>query len=113
MSSESSSRNASYTIVLKFVWNNLLWAFELVYHNGAQVFRTGTVLQKVHQYREDGLSDHSPFWDEGYRAVMITDTAFFRNPHYHQQTDTLDTLDLEFLKNVTMAISGFLKLYLS
>lgn len=38
-------------------------------------------------------SDHLSFWREGYRAMMLTDTAFFRNPHYHQPTDTPDTLD--------------------
>ena len=49
------------------------------------------------------LSDHAPFWDAGHRAVMITDTAFLRNPHYHQPTDTLETLDLAFLRNVAAA----------
>ena len=49
------------------------------------------------------LSDHAPFWDAGYPAVMITDTAFLRNPHYHQRTDTLETLDLPFLRNVAAA----------
>ncbi len=43
------------------------------------------------------LSDHSPFWDAGYNAVMVTDTSFMRNPHYHESTDTIDTLDLPFL----------------
>ena len=46
------------------------------------------------------LSDHSPFWDLGYPALMITDTAFYRNPHYHGATDTLDTLDLNFMAKV-------------
>ena len=49
------------------------------------------------------LSDHAPFWDAGYPAVMITDTAFLRNPHYHLPTDTLDTLDLRFLRQVAAA----------
>lgn len=49
------------------------------------------------------LSDHTPFWDAGYPAVMITDTAFLRNPHYHLGTDTLDTLDLPFLRKVAAA----------
>ena len=39
------------------------------------------------------FSDHKPFWDEGYPAVMITDTAFYRNPNYHTKGDTIDTLD--------------------
>lgn len=42
------------------------------------------------------LSDHSPFWDAGYNALMVTDTSFLRNPHYHQMSDTVDTLDLSF-----------------
>jgi Zn-dependent M28 family amino/carboxypeptidase len=47
------------------------------------------------------LSDHSPFWDAGYDAVMVTDTSFMRNPHYHRMSDTIDTLDLPFLAAVT------------
>lgn len=39
------------------------------------------------------FSDHRSFWKEGYRAVMITDTAFYRNPGYHTERDTIDTLD--------------------
>jgi Zn-dependent M28 family amino/carboxypeptidase len=46
------------------------------------------------------LSDHSPFWDAGYNALMVTDTSFMRNPHYHQMSDTIDTLDLPFLAAV-------------
>ncbi|HBC42242.1 MAG TPA: peptidase M28 [Pseudanabaena sp.] len=45
-------------------------------------------------------SDHAPFWDAGYKALMITDTANMRNPHYHKSSDRLETLDLEFLTNV-------------
>lgn len=47
------------------------------------------------------LSDHSPFWDEGFSALMITDTSFMRNPHYHQMSDTIDTLDFDFLERVS------------
>jgi Zn-dependent M28 family amino/carboxypeptidase len=46
------------------------------------------------------LSDHSPFWDAGYPALMVTDTSFFRNPHYHGFTDTLETLNLDFMAKV-------------
>jgi Zn-dependent M28 family amino/carboxypeptidase len=41
------------------------------------------------------LSDHASFWFHGYRAVMVTDTAFYRNPHYHRPTDRPETLDFE------------------
>ena len=46
------------------------------------------------------LSDHSPFWDEGYNAMMVTDTSFLRNPNYHEPTDTIETLDLAFFSKV-------------
>ncbi len=46
-------------------------------------------------------SDHASFWREGYRAVMVTDTAFYRNPHYHTAGDTPDTLDLDRLARLT------------
>jgi Zn-dependent M28 family amino/carboxypeptidase len=50
------------------------------------------------------LSDHSSFWDDGFQALMITDTSFFRNPHYHQASDTPDTLDYPFLAKVTTGV---------
>lgn len=50
------------------------------------------------------LSDHSPFWDRGYPALMATDTAFLRNPHYHRPTDTIETLDFEFMRRVAAGI---------
>ena len=40
-----------------------------------------------------GWSDHWAFWKQGYPAVMVTDTAMLRNPHYHAASDTWDTLD--------------------
>jgi Zn-dependent M28 family amino/carboxypeptidase len=45
-------------------------------------------------------SDHSPFWDQGFNALMVTDTSFLRKPHYHQPSDGLHTLDLPFLTAV-------------
>jgi Zn-dependent M28 family amino/carboxypeptidase len=46
------------------------------------------------------LSDHSPFWDQGFDALMVTDTSFMRNPHYHRPSDTVDSLDLPFFAQV-------------
>lgn len=45
-------------------------------------------------------SDHAPFWDAGVGAVMITDTAELRNPHYHRASDTPETLDPAFMAGV-------------
>jgi len=52
-------------------------------------------------------SDHAPFWDLGYKAIMVTDTANFRTPHYHQASDTLETLNLDFAAQVCRASGGF------
>ncbi|MDX1710246.1 MAG: M20/M25/M40 family metallo-hydrolase [Rhodovibrionaceae bacterium] len=46
------------------------------------------------------LSDHSSFWDRGWPAVMVTDTAFFRNPNYHTPADRMETLDFSLMARV-------------
>lgn len=46
-------------------------------------------------------SDHSPFWAAGFPALMWTDTSEFRNPHYHQTSDSPETLDYAFIKKLT------------
>jgi len=46
------------------------------------------------------FSDHLNYWKFGYEAVMITNTAFYRNKHYHTAGDTLETLDLKRLSLV-------------
>jgi Zn-dependent M28 family amino/carboxypeptidase len=51
-------------------------------------------------------SDHASFWDEGYKAIMLTDTTNFRSPHYHSPSDTLETLNLEFAAKVCCACAG-------
>ncbi len=55
---------------------------------------------------ETRLSDHSSFWDRGFPALMITDTSFFRNPHYHRASDTPETLDYRFLAKVTEGVGA-------
>ncbi len=51
-------------------------------------------------------SDHTAFWEQGIPAVMLTDTANFRNPHYHRSTDTIDTLNLDFLTSVADGVTA-------
>ncbi len=51
-------------------------------------------------------SDHGPFIMKGLPAVMLTDTANFRNANYHKATDTIDTLDLTRLAHATNALTG-------
>ncbi len=52
-------------------------------------------------------SDHGPFWRQGYPALMVTDTAIFRNPHYHRATDQAETVNFVQLARVT---DGLVKL---
>jgi hypothetical protein len=54
-------------------------------------------------------SDHFPFWQAGLRAVLWTDTANFRNPHYHRPSDLPETLDYEFMARVTELLIEVLK----
>ena len=52
------------------------------------------------------LSDHSSFWRQGYPAVMVTDTAYLRNPHYHTAQDVPTTLDFRRLSEVTLGLTA-------
>ncbi|MDP3091524.1 MAG: M28 family peptidase [Nitrospira sp.] len=54
------------------------------------------------------LSDHGSFWKEEYPAVRLTDTAFYRNPHYHRGTDRPDTLDYSAMAELVKGIAGVL-----
>ena len=51
-----------------------------------------------------GWSDHWAFWQEGYPAVMLTDTAPYRYPFYHSADDTTDKIDYEQLSRVVTAL---------
>jgi len=46
------------------------------------------------------FSDHLNYWAFGFSALMVTDTAFYRNKNYHEPTDTLETLDLKRMAKV-------------
>ncbi len=50
------------------------------------------------------LSDHRSYWECGYQAVMINNTSFYRNPNYHQPSDTIDTLDFDKMAQVVKGV---------
>jgi hypothetical protein len=50
------------------------------------------------------FSDHLNYWKYGYTAVMITDTAFYRNANYHEKTDTLETLNIDKMAEVIKGV---------
>jgi Zn-dependent M28 family amino/carboxypeptidase len=64
---------------------------------------------KGHILPEVRLSDHASFWDEGYPAVMLTDTAFMRNPNYHGPGDVMDHLDLPAMIELTLGLVNFIE----
>lgn len=53
-----------------------------------------------------GWSDHWSFWKEDYPALMVTDTALYRYPHYHTMQDTPDKVDYERLARVVTGLHG-------
>ncbi|MGD9183330.1 MAG: M28 family peptidase, partial [Desulfobacterales bacterium] len=53
------------------------------------------------------LSDHASFWDQGFKAVMLTDSAFYRNPYYHTAADTMDKLDFEYMAELVESLVIF------
>ncbi len=51
-------------------------------------------------------SDNARFWDVDWPALMVTDTADLRNPHYHRMTDRPETLDYGFMAKVVQVVAG-------
>jgi hypothetical protein len=82
----------------------LCWAFRRGFKRATRFPLFSIVLpEQVHSIR---LSDNSSFWDHGYPALMLTDTSFLRNPHYHRATDTPETLDYARMADVTVGVAG-------
>ena len=54
-------------------------------------------------------SDHWSFWKEGYSALMVTDTAPYRYPHYHTSEDTPDKVDYDRVARVVTGLQGMLR----
>ena len=50
------------------------------------------------------FSDHLNYWKYDFPAIMITNTSFYRNPNYHQPTDTIDTLDFDKMAEVVKGV---------
>jgi len=71
---------------------------------------TMIVPDRGEQLPDTRRSDHAAFWDAGFPAVMLTDTANFRNPHYHRSTDEIETLNLDFLERVIEAVAAMAQL---
>lgn len=81
-------------------------AFKESWKEASQIPMELTVLPAV--FSALALSDQLNFWQEGFPALMLSDTGFFRYPHYHQQQDTLEKLDYERMADVAMGVVGAL-----
>jgi Zn-dependent M28 family amino/carboxypeptidase len=82
----------------------LCWEFRRGFKQASRFRLFSIVLpEKIRDIRR---SDNGPFWDQGYCALMITDTSYLRNPHYHQPTDTPDTLDYDRMAEVAIGVAA-------
>jgi hypothetical protein len=65
-------------------------------------------VKRLAAWHADGWrSDHASYWDCDLRAILLSDTAELRTPHYHRPSDTPDTLDYGFLTSVARATCGW------
>jgi Zn-dependent M28 family amino/carboxypeptidase len=71
----------------------------------------GGALPRV--FSDINRSDHWPFWQEGYPAVMVTDTAPFRYPHYHTAEDTIDKIDFDRTSRVVRGLESVIAMLVS
>ena len=83
-------------------------------HEAIALFRTAATIPSEGIAAPDsipgiGWSDHWSYSQEGFPAVMVTDTAPFRNPNYHRASDTPDTLDYESLTRVVSGLEAVVR----
>jgi Zn-dependent M28 family amino/carboxypeptidase len=82
----------------------LLWQFRRGFKRAVK-FPLFSIALPEH-VQEIRRSDNSSFWDQGYSALMLTDTSFLRNANYHQASDTPETLDYERMAEVAVGVAG-------
>lgn len=111
--SPSSNQGGFLGVVGDLEHENLLQAFQLAHNPRILPLITVPVPFKGVLTPDVLRSDHAPFWARNIGAVMVGDTANFRNPHYHQPSDTLDTLDIGFLTHATQLVLNATRILLN
>lgn len=81
-----------------------LAAFRRAAGPGRPAVLTLPVPDRGHALPDTRRSDHAPFWDRDVPAVLVTDTAELRSPHYHRPSDTLANLHLDFFVGSTAVV---------
>ncbi len=112
-SDEPKSQNYPYSF-FQYIYGNKGNYLMLVSNlqSAKQLFKINKILKKsslnykkfISPLKTWGMdwSDHRNYWNKNIPAIMITDTSLFRNPHYHQLTDTPETLDYVKMKNLVV-----------
>jgi len=80
----------------------------------AKAFRSATCLPLIASPAPAAIpgvawSDHWSFWKHGYRALMLTDTALYRYPHYHLGSDTPERLDYSIMAQVLTGCAAIIQ----
>lgn len=86
---------------------NLNWQFRRGFKRGTQLPLWSLNLPET--IGDIRRSDNSSFWDQGYPALMLTDTSYLRNANYHQPTDTPETLDYDRMTQVALGVAAAVK----
>ncbi|MBI4097633.1 MAG: M28 family peptidase [Candidatus Levybacteria bacterium] len=74
------------------------------------LYKFGEIAVLPEPYEKVGWSDHASFWGQGYNnAIMVTDTGPLRNPHYHKNTEIVDSLDFNGLTLVTAGLTDVVR----
>lgn len=86
----------------------LCWSFRRGFKRGTRSMPLFSLClpESVNDIR---LSDNSSFWDQGYPALMLTDTSYLRNPHYHKGSDTPETLNYPRMTQVALGVAAAMK----
>jgi len=114
-SEETSSQRYPFPLRFFYPLRGNFIAFVGNTDSGKLVRRTLTSFRKSAQFPSEGAalptklpgvgwSDHWAFWQEGYQAIMVTDTAPFRYPYYHSTKDTSDKIDYKRLARVVKGL---------
>ncbi len=117
---EANSQFFPYHLGLFYPWTGNFIGFVADRNSRDLLFRSVAVFRRHAQFPSEGLaapawipgvdwSDHWSFWEEGYAALMVTDTAPYRYPHYHDREDTPDKICFDCLARVTAGLIPVVK----